>query len=265
MESQSVFDFSLAEKGQEFADLISRKTDEGVFKKEADLGWMMEPLDQLSILDGYVLDAYRSIFLSHNWNAKLYVHKKGAKEYYDPDPQKYYVNLPLTHEQEKEIYGGENKCARYMDSLLIEELDSEYDNQIPEIWDYLTVPFTPMGLWQAYLLKDSYTLLPAGWHGNYNRRIFIYDNSTVEWIKKRFGDSFTESQIKGLDICIESLELLPQVSISRDIAVISYSYWSNRGGLSKRGLVALKKGKTVKFCKEESYKNIVHYDWGIRF
>ena len=51
-----------------------------------------------------------------------------------------------------------------------------------EIYDDLIVEQTKMGVWQAYLLFLSPTVLPLWWHANYKGRLYFFDRDNFKGI-----------------------------------------------------------------------------------
>jgi len=257
----------LGQKGYEYEKAFQDALDNGVLEKNSNINWIFVTLDKLSIEDGYVLDYYE-------WGeeigsrCELYVHRKNAAVEYKPDLAKREERsrrLFLSTREKEKLEPFEDYIAPYNDNMFISMmLDFKESKQIPPIWGYLTVPFTPMGIWQAFLLSKAYTLLPKNWHGNYNNINIIYDKIDILSLFDFIRNVINQNEIKSLSKYLETDELLPNVEVKEDTAVISYTFWSAWGGFKKVSVPVKKDGKTVSFG-EASHETLIKYDCGLRF
>lgn len=127
-----------------------------------------------------------------------------------------------------------------------------------EMFLHLSIDPTPMGVWQAYLLCISKTVLPFSGILYYTKRELIFQREQFKYIH------FLEVQE------IESLynletDLSPKVSIDGNKAVVSCCYWNDWGGLFREyvEITFLENGKVKigDFTNENYFK----YDLGIRY
>lgn len=280
----------LGEKGYDLVETIEERKDSGALdslytkvftfpktwtdgvgqktaRRISDAGWLLDELDCLSLADGYVLDAYE-MGDSYGSNTRLYVRRADARVQYRPDLEK-------RKERERRLFmsAAEREkdgpfvdyVAPYDESMYISGLvDLEESKRIPEIWGYFTIPFTPMGIWQACLLKRVYVWMPAKWHGGYNNNSTVFFRDSVKSLLDTDGFvKLTPEQRAFIERSLHTDELLPHVEIGVDNAIVTYVVWSRWGGLQRRILDVKRKGKTLSFGEERS-ETLVHYDCGIR-
>lgn len=257
----------LGRKGAELVSAFERFVKDGRFDKRNNLNWVFKILDELSIDDGYVLDAYE-MGDDMGSRCELYVHKGDAAIEYKPDlnKRKERMRRIFMSKKDKEAAGPfEDYIAPYSDEMYIAHMiDYKEAEQIPPIWGYLTVPFTPMSIWQAFLLTKAYSYLPKKWHGNYNKIDFIFGREDIEQLFLSKGDALGKEDRAFLARCLESGELLPRVEIDGESAIVIFTSWSPWGGLFKRKVPVKKVWSTVLF-EEEKQENLIKYDSGLRF
>lgn len=259
------FDNSFGEVAMKLSDLIKKKDEEGVFKCCDDVNWLLEPLDLISIPDGYVVDVFK-VGDRHGSTMRLYICEADAQERYIPRKEEVQVALPWTKEdmiRGKRRYEKRIQYVRYDDTQYIQGMLSDDEAEaIPEIWDYLSLPFTPMGVWQAFLLKEILHLLPIEWHAAYSAIDYIYHPKSVASLLKAYKDELSAEGIEKMKRYSSSWELCPRVTIDHGIATIKCAYWSEYGGLYSATITVAKKGRTVEFLERES-ENLVKYESSI--
>lgn len=78
---------------------------------------------------------------------------------------------------------GQKYMPAYNESMVINEIiDNKAYQQMPPIWDSISVPFTEEGIWQALLLKEASMFLPMFGHGNYHSGYFCFENEEMDFI-----------------------------------------------------------------------------------
>ena len=128
----------------------------------------------------------------------------------------------MTEKAKREAGPFTDFIVPYDDSMYVSGLlDNKEAEQIPEIWRYLKVPFTPMGIWQAWLLKDVYSVLPNKWHGMYNSRSYIFTNEALNGLLESKKGVLSEEDYGRLLYYRETGEVLPKVEVSGDKAVVT--------------------------------------------
>ena len=204
--------FSL--KGMEFGDYVW-KMDFGCFD---DLMPLMEPLDCLSIRQGYVLDAFRC-GNDMGSRSQLYCRKERSEiMYLEPKEDEWQTRkgrLQFRLDEDKEL-------PPYTDDMYLQGMyRGAVSDLIPEIWPYITAEFSAMAVWQCYLLHiASSSFLPLGWHAIYGER----------------NNIFVPSNLKGLKVdCSEYYDdplVFPSVELTGDNeAIVSCCYWNDWQGL----------------------------------
>lgn len=137
-----------------------------------------------------------------------------------------------------------------LDIYKMSYLDSK---RFPELWSHIKVPFTEKGIWQAFLLRNTCSLIPEIWRGSSNHFIIIGENEEYDW------EYFARPNV---DLSAEEGYILsdteaPQVEVCGETAVVRYSYWRKREGLVKCTLLVTQKGDSVSFGKERKEVLIV--------
>lgn len=257
----------LACKGAEFISLINNKNNEGAFERFEHLNWLLHPLDQIRLRSGFVLDAFQ---VGDRLGAiyQLYVCEANSVIEYKP-------NLQKREERDRRKYMSAKEREKagtfvdaiepYDDSMYISQrLDYDEAKNIPDIWGYLAIPFTPMGIWQAFLLKEAHTLMPLMWHAGYGRREFIFSKNNIQDIVVNRVDKLSDNDYSLLLDCMQTDELFPHVTINGSKASITFCYWNDWSGLNKTTIQARQQGSSISFG-EEDRENIISYNCGIRF
>ena len=215
---------SLGEKGEEFLSEIDRKKENGRFDRFDNLNWKLEILDEIRLDAAYNLDAFE-VGDDYGARFRLYVRKAGSTKQYKPDLEKRKERqdrMYMTEKAKREAGPFTDFIVPYDDSMYVSGLlDNKEAEQIPEIWRYLKVPFTPMGIWQAWLLKDVYSVLPNKWHGMYNSRSYIFTNEALNGLLESKKGVLSEEDYGRLLYYRETGEVLPKVEVSGDKAVVT--------------------------------------------
>lgn len=140
-------------------------------------------------------------------------------------------------------------------------VDSE-GNESEEIDKYLKITPTEMGVWQFYLLKRLYTVLPLWWHGGYNRRKFILRESDIDNIIPLKFHDLTELKNQN--------KLMPYVTVDPGDAnghsfVVNCCYWNEWEGLVRETVSITIDNSKVKDFRNLSKEVKFQYDCGIRY
>ena len=130
-----------------------------------------------------------------------------------------------------------------------------------DIWKYLYIKDSPMGIWQAYLLYKAHHSLPCFWHGGYDIRSWIYsteDFDTIDFISKE--DAYLAKKLKQCNFYI-----VPEIIQDGYRFYVTCCYWNDWGGL-KRELVEItnRDGKIAEF-NDVTNETLFEYDCGICF
>lgn len=206
------------------------------------LNFVLDYLCCAKIKDGYGLDAFDC-----GWNKGYYLqpycYDLEYVGYYQPSSTK------------------EDGIGEYNDKLKISDMlnPNEAEN-IPSILSYFTVPFTEIGIMEAWLLDSMPDFLPREGHAYYDYKEYIFsvkdieflfpkDLSSVPEFYRPFFRERAELRDKVMDMPIE--ELIPSVTVEQDSAFISCAYWQDNKGLIRTVTPVVKDDNSVKFLKDK--------------
>lgn len=130
-----------------------------------------------------------------------------------------------------------------LDIYKISYLDGK---RFPELWSHIKVPFTEKGVWQAFLLRNTCSLIPETWRGSSSYMRIVRENEEDDW--EYFVRPYVDLSEEEWYILIDTET--PQVEVCGETAVVRYTYWRDREGLVKCTLLVTKKGDSVSFGKE---------------
>lgn len=245
----------LGEMGAKYRTGINKWLKEHDIKQHEDMTDIFKMLDMVKVPEGYVLDTYE---YGDYWGGlySLYLRKQKVTGLYAP---------PNDDDKQFSWFNKKEKTLLpYDDSLKITGRIYISSMMIPEIWDRVKVPFSPMGIWQALLLYRTPILLPKFWHMNYGKRDFVFSRQDLFDIfsAKYYRLESTEGK-KLKDICFGE-DILPKVLINGGNARVEYLYWNNWSGLCRSITYVTKHGDGVLFGDEEK-EVLLEYDCGIRY
>lgn len=217
-------------------------------------------LTELSMKDGYVLGA----FLVGEWlgaRTQLYARLKNASREYRPIPD---FDCWKMEEYSMILPGDKNpEVSPYQEDMIISRgLAYFMTDTIPDYERYVQVPWTEMGIWQAFLLWDYSPSLQLRWHGGYRAHTYIFSNDLLnEKVVEQFADD---------------PRLVPQVIIDGNSARVRFAYWRDWSGLVLKEFRCVRDGNGVRFFddapswdekdKPDYTREVLYkYDCGIRF
>ncbi len=205
------------------------------------LNFITDHLPNIKVRRGYELDAFCKCD-DYGAMLQLYVCKKNSKKRWHPDAE---------------------DAVPYDDSMYIkDDYPAELVESVPPFLKYFTVPFTPDGILEAWLLTMSYKWLPLLWNvknkplslcTRYNRIDVVTDLETlqrithIDWDKIWVG----HEALKAAKMAIRQFplkDLLPRIKVKGDKGTLTYTYWNSYRGLVRETLNVMKKGKTVEFA-----------------
>lgn len=287
----------LGEIGCRFRGNIKNHIKDYDLLEEDNIEWLLEPLDLIKHPDNLVLDAFKKGD-SCGWLYELYFHERGTTAVYVP------YDHPI--EWPPKFTKLEGNTIRFLEADEIERppKPKPYDKSmlvkglanwpvlevVPKIWDDLSVPFTELGIWQAFLLCEAYTFMPKGWHGNYYNNTYVFSQNDMQKIidDKKSRYDYTDEEIEKLNAYWKFLDMntnfdqykksnydrlvsylgrddiMPSVKINGDKAEVSYCYWNDWEGFCRRTIPVERRGQSVAIGKPER-EVLVEYDCGIRF
>jgi len=234
--------------GEKFIEIVEKFD----FSRFDDIMPILEPLDKIKIDDGYVVDVFKEGD-RYGSRMQLYACKRDAQIKYDPQTKE----IPLfTTKQtlfgKKEVQTGTKKeFLPYSDDMYIASmLEYEVAKAIPSVFTHLSIPFDQMGIWQAFLLHISPSMMPRDWHGGYGSRDYIFDLNILPNIKIDCSEFYNDES------------LLPRVDILDERnAVVTCTFWNSWRGLCKQ---SVRVNKDMSF-EDGDLEILVEYDCGIRF
>lgn len=258
------------DKGKEFINNLEEPLEDGEMPSGwQDVEWILEPLDLIQTPEGYVLDAFH-VADEHDDEYQLYFSKEGSTKKYKSVKSQRRVPVDQTEEEKRlgiQRFEFQSVVPPFDDTMYLAGT-YEYDvaKTIPDIWDYVSVPFTPMGVWQAFLLNETFRFLPHFWHSSYVDRSYIFQIDDIIQIQKRDKSEpeLTQEDLQKLKEYASSDELLPKVKVDGNSAVISICYWNAWQGLIKLEIPVTKRGRTVQFGRPTG-ETLIEYDCGIIF
>lgn len=256
----------LGEIGGMFIKNIKKHMKDFILNKGDDVEWLLEPLDEISHPDNYVLDAFQ---ISTRWESiyELYFHLKNATSIYIPFDKPINEHCGMRKEGNTITFLDNDeedipKPNPFDKSMIIKgDLNPIEARAIPSIWEDLVVPFTTVGIWQAVLLHQTVTLFPKGWHANYMKSIYVYSLEDIQMIIKKHKRESYEFDHEKLATYLNRDDIMPSVEIDGDKATASYFYWNDWSGFCRMIIPIEKQGHSVKFGKFER-KKLVEYDCG---
>lgn len=236
---------------KEYLSYLNKCEKEGLLDKFDDIEFIRKYLSLIGIKEGYCLDAFRcgdrvgSMF-------KFYACQIGSTVEYIPEPPKKKSLLASIF----------SKKRRYTDDKYIGHMLSDEDSEVvPDYFNYLTVPFTEIGVWQAYLLKNTPSLLTLWWHAAYNRFSYIFTKKDLLSAIKHQKDIELADKVTAFS---NQEILIPKVVINGNKAIVSCCKWNDWVGLYQEFVEITKKGNRVHFS-EPVRKRIIGYSSDIMF
>lgn len=198
----------LALVGEEFTEAI----EDFDFERFDEITPLLKPLDKIALREGYVLDAFK-VGDKYGSTFQLYTCRRDAISVYEP----------YTHRKDTNTSETDASISPYRDTMWISGLlDHNAAKNIPSVFTNLSIPFTKMGIWQAYLLYIAPSLMPKDWHGGYGARSYIFNLNELRGLPADCSKYY------------DDMSLLPQVRIIDDNnAQVVCSYWNSWVGLSR--------------------------------
>ena len=126
------------------------------------------------------------------------------------------------------------------------------------IWEYIMIDDSPMGVWQAYLLHVAQYHLPMFWHSLYGKRSYIYS------IQGSYQIHIRPSKESDFDK-IQRTNFTPVIFHCNDKYHIATCYWSNWQGLVREHLEFSIVGNKVVDIAPVRTETLIRYNSGLRF
>ena len=135
-------------------------------------------------------------------------------------------------------------------------------NRSESVFEFLRFEDTCMGGWQAFLLHQLWHYLPLWWHGNYEKRRYLYSAEDEPPFEKPLP-YFAKKVWISPDF--SQLDLAPEIRSHEGKYYISACFWTSFGGLIREYIsLTLNEGRMTSFFPFYS-KTLVEYDCGIVF
>ena len=211
---------------------------------------ILDKLPLLKIREGYEFDAFQRGD-DYGWVLQAYCCKEGANVHYVPSEHGDYDDSLRIHGR---ISWSEAEC-------------------VPEALSYFEVPFTEVGIMQAWLMNNITDFMPKGWHSNYGLKHFIFETECIDKLFPKFvgeakglSGSLTRDrqEVRNKVLALDIESLLPTITINGDSAIMEYAYWNDWRGMVRVRTEVIKEGNSVRFLESGS-EVLVEYSCGIRF
>ena len=232
-----------------FVDIINKNRDK--FNNFYDVSFLLNPLKDIKVRDGYLLDAYPVTYIREGaYYFQLYICREDADTAYHPK----LTDIRDSFWKKLNVQKCEKQwLPKYNDSMYIDtEIPSELEKDIP--CDQLVVPFTEKGIWEALMLKIAYMHLPKFDHGAYKEsRLILCDKDVSELVIHIAIDNMEWYVGKEKVNRIEN-----GVSINGNCAEVKYTYWNDWQGLVKVTTKAYKDGDGIRW-DDNSTKETIYF------
>lgn len=239
---------------QSFKKFIDSCVEENLFSNFTDVNFILKALKSISLKNGFILDACQikeSYYRDGEFYLGLYVCKDNAKAEFKPKLKSVRDTFMKKIGLQKCEYQYQPKFCE--DMYISTTIPIEVYKELPSIYQYLEIPFTEQGIWEAFLLNWVNILMPKLGHGNYIYKKLICNEEDLLTINKVDCSPFF------------NYEIFPSIVINGNEAQLTYCYWSNRKGLVKETKLVSKDGSSMKWDNNVK-EHILHlYDTGIRF
>ena len=126
------------------------------------------------------------------------------------------------------------------------------------IFDKIYFDCSEMGAWNAYLLRNAHTILPAWWHGGYDIRTYIMSPQDLQSLFNGQGIIIPPNLMASISPTIKP-------GLSDDTYIIECCYWNDWEGLVRERIsVHFSERHTCDFSDAEK-EVLFEYECGIRF
>ena len=200
------------------------------------LNSLMRGFKDTHLEEGYILDGFLVGTKKYGYEFHLHVHTNDASLFIPPS---YDIDFSkITPEEKRERtrrWRMFNDC-NYIRNI-VHPKDAHFVEREP-IWNYMEVPFTERGIWEATLLYITPNLLPCEWRTGFNLYELINSQEDLE-------NKLSRISIKEAD------DFYPQVIINGESATVIYCEW-NIKGLRQHMINLRKSGKSVTFIRDIS-------------
>ena len=129
------------------------------------------------------------------------------------------------------------------------------------IFDFLCFEDSCEGAWHAFLLHQMWHYLPLWWHGNYDKRRYLYSPEDSPVFKDPLP--YFGKKVVMISPDISRFDLSPEIRTLEGKYYVSSCFWTNFGGLIREYVVfTLSAGRMEGFYAFDK-KTLVEYDCGI--
>ena len=216
-----------------------------------DVSFIMKRLPLLKLSDNHII-ALQDVGSCYSGRTNLFIAcKKGFAENY-PD-QKVPSDATMLISKGLNVDFNSYELHTKVENLDVHlKLFPQDARRIKNMWQFIEVPFTPDGLWQAFLLDEMWRWLPLYWHANYAKVTYILDMDDL-----RYHTCRDRSLSKRTD-------LLPHITINakNSTAIIHYTYWSEWQGLVAAKLHVSQENRVLEWGHREQ-EVLIPYVCGI--
>lgn len=248
--SLSLVTDSYIEFVENIADTLDQRDDLNIF---------FSKLPDLWLDENYELDDFRSRDLDNSvlW---LYPRHKSLKGCTDSDFHNYgndFWQVPGISRKERKVLVplkiGSITLLKYRKVIK--------PNMQDVLFWYITVPLTEVGIWQAYLLKQTYHLIGMRWHGGYEKRIFINTYENIKNVLVHGNGEKVRDRIRKQ----WNSDMLPSVVLDENYAYITHCWFDEWKGFVQMKWKVIYDIDMKQICEFhlESEKVLVGYNCGI--
>lgn len=218
------------------------KKEEERLSNSSCLNDMLQQLPHLKLEKGYLLDDYRPRECD-NSTLNLYVRRCETRR---PDDSEF---------KEMLFHWGNSYKRCWLEKILDKKRKSIVAKLNP--FDYITLPFTVIAIWEAYLLQQSWHLIGMRWHGYYEERIFI--NSPKDITRINSFDSAAQAKTLLIQQIYDSwnFNYYPRITTDKNRACIKHCWLDPWKGFVQVTCNIFYNSKTNKISKFEFEDEVV--------
>lgn len=136
---------------------------------------------------------------------------------------------------------------------------------LPDPFEYIKVPFTPQGIFQAYLVYSLDVLHPSyDWYSEgVDRGVLLFSTDCLKSIYPQEGrccrrdefPNFTQDVLDSIKTIKTGVEVL-----NTDTAILTATWWSESGGIFEAHYYVIRQGNSVKFEFDPIHSKKL-YEW----
>lgn len=248
--------FALNQVASNFISFIKQK--ERLFDNSSCLNEMLTPLTHLKLDKGYLLDDFRPRDYTDSI-LDLYVRPFGTNR---PNDKEFYKMMPKFRHIHDRKRSAKRTWFEKLQSVFTKKVKRVQQIHKLEPFDYITLPFEKVAIWEAYLLYQSRHLIGMRWHGCYDKRIFINSPKDIAKINEHKSELVKQKIYESWNS-----DLYPCITLEENKACIKHCWFD-----AWRGLVKItcniqydKQIKKITSFSFEQGKILIRYNCGLSY